>query len=192
MSEFGIYFTLGFKHIVDFNGYDHILFIVALCAPYMLKSWKQILILVTAFTIGHSATLAAATFGFVLLPIDVIEFLIPVTIILTCVFNIIRKSKKQNKQDLHYILALFFGFIHGLGFSNYLRMLLGKEESIVIPLLAFNTGLEAGQILIVSIVLGITFLVVNSFKVVHKKWNLSISSIAAVIAIFLLAETKFW
>ncbi len=194
MSVFEIYFRLGFKHISDFSGYDHILFIVALCSPYVLKYWNQILVLVTAFTIGHSITLGVATFGFLPIRSEIIEFLIPITIFLTCLFNIISKSEssQSNRLNINYALALIFGFIHGMGFSNYLRALLGAEESIFTPLLAFNVGLEIGQILIVSIVLGVTFLVMRVFKIVHRKLNLVVSGVAAGISILLMSEAKFW
>ena len=194
LSEFALYIKLGFKHIADFAGYDHILFLVALCAPYKLKYWNQILILVTAFTIGHSITLAVSTLGLIPISSDMIEFLIPVTIFLTCLLNILKNSEKwkNHKLNLNYALALFFGFIHGMGFSNYLRALLGKEESIITPLFAFNIGLEVGQIMIVSIILAITFFVIKIFNVVHRRWNIAVSGVAACLAIFLMIQTKFW
>ncbi len=150
--------------------------------------------LVTAFTIGHSITLAVATLGYLPIRSEIIEFLIPVTIFLTCIFNIIRKSESSPKDrlNINYTMALFFGFIHGMGFSNYLRALLGIEESIFTPLLAFNLGLEIGQILIVTFVLGVTFLVIKVFKIVHRKFNLVVSGLAAGISLLFMSEAKFW
>ena len=136
MSTFETYLRLGFAHIANLNAYDHIIFIVALCAVYQLMQWKNVLVLVTAFTIGHSLTLALATLQIVTLPTNIIEFLIPLTIFFTALYNIFETEAHldRRKMRINYGLALFFGLIHGLGFSNYLRMLLGSEESIFLPL----------------------------------------------------------
>ncbi len=194
MSEFSLYLQLGFEHISDIKGYDHILFIVALCAVYELKHWKNILILVTAFTIGHSVTLALSTLGIILIPSDIVEFLIPVTIFLTALFNVTTSNDhlQEKRLNRNYLLALGFGMIHGMGFSNYLRALLGAEESILLPLFAFNIGLEIGQLLIVAVIMGAAFLAVNIFKVRLREWTLFISGAAAGIALILMSETKFW
>ena len=148
MSPFQAYLQLGFQHISDLTAYDHILFIVALCAIYQVQQWRHILILVTAFTLGHSITLALSTLDIIIVPTELIEFLIPVTIFLTAIFNVLRKEGELTpiNMRLNYVLALFFGLIHGMGFSNYLKTLLGMEESIWQPLLAFNIGLELGQL----------------------------------------------
>ncbi|ELR68124.1 hypothetical protein C900_00926 [Fulvivirga imtechensis AK7] len=194
MSEFGIYFDLGMDHILDINGYDHILFVIALCAVYILRDWKKVLILITAFTIGHSITLALATLRIVNFNSEVIEFLIPVTIFLTAVFNILKKERtvETSKIQTNYILALFFGLIHGLGFSNFLRSMLGKDSSIVSQLLAFNIGLEIGQIIIVAVFLLISFIVVDIFGAKRRDWRLIISSAVGGVALMLMFETKFW
>lgn len=191
MSEFQTYLKLGFDHISDLAGYDHILFIVALCAGYKISQWRNILILVTAFTIGHSVTLALSALNLVKFRAEVIEFLIPVTIFLTAIFNVLRKGE-QRKLMLNYYLALFFGLIHGLGFSNYFRALLGQEESIVQPLFAFNLGVELGQLIIVGVILAIGYLVMNVFRANQRDWNLFVSGAAAGIAVILMAEAKFW
>ena len=189
---FGTYLELGFDHILDINGYDHILFIVALCAVYKLAQWKHILILVTAFTIGHSITLALSALNLVAFPANVIEFLIPLTILITALFNVSREEALEKKLNLNYILALFFGLIHGLGFSNYFRALLGKEEDIVQPLLAFNIGVELGQIIIVLVTMLLAYLVINVFNTKQRAWNLFVSGAAAGVAITLMIEAKFW
>lgn len=193
-SEFFIYLTLGFEHISDIKGYDHILFIVALCAVYEAGQWKNILILVTAFTIGHSITLALATLGIILIPSDIVEFLIPVTILLTALSNLTVQEDgiSEKAVNRNYLLALLFGLIHGMGFSNYLRALLGGEESIWLPLLAFNIGLEIGQLLIVAIILGAAYLAMRIFRIKLREWTLFLSGAAAGIAIVLMSETKFW
>ncbi len=191
MSEFSLYFTLGQEHILDYaNGYDHILFVLALCAVYLVSDWKKILILVTAFTIGHSITLALATLQLVIVDPAFIEFLIPLTIFITAVSNLFKKDETLNtgKVQLNYIFALLFGLIHGLGFSNYLRAILGKDQSILSQLLAFNLGLEFGQIIVVAIFLALSFLLVDLLKVTRRDWKMVLSSAIAGIAIILMKD----
>lgn len=190
MSFFELYLKLGFRHIIDIHGYDHIVFILALCAGYSFNQFKKVLILVTAFTIGHSITLALSTLNLVIIRANIIEFLIPVTILITAISNLF--NQKKGKAYFIYLITLFFGFIHGLGFSNYLKELLGKESSIVTPLLAFNIGLEIGQVLIVAVHFLLLFLAMNIFKMNHKNWRLFLSGAAAGIAIILIIENKFW
>jgi len=194
MSQFTLYFQLGIEHILDFLGYDHIMFVVALTAIYLLREWKKLLILVTAFTIGHSITLALATLRVVNFNSELIEFLIPVTIFITAISNLFKKDSFRSHIQINtnYAFALFFGLIHGLGFSNYLISLLGSDSTIVPQLLAFNIGLEVGQIIIVGSFLFISFIFVSIFGISRRDWNLIISSAVAGIAITLILETKFW
>ncbi len=194
MSEFELYFGLGRDHILDYrNGYDHILFVVALCAMYLVRDWRKLLILVTAFTIGHSITLALATLQ--LIPVDaaLVEFLIPLTIFITAASNIFRSTEISDRSTyINYGYALFFGLIHGMGFSNYLRSILGKDQSIVTQLFAFNVGLEFGQLIIVGIFLIIGFLLVDLFTVDRRDWKQVISSAIAGIALVLMKDKIFW
>ncbi len=183
-----MYFELGWQHILNWQAYDHVLFLVALCSIYLFADWKKVLILVTAFTIGHSITLALSVLNLVLLPTKWIEFLIPVTIVITAAINIARKRNFNKKVNLSYILALFFGLIHGLGFSNYLKSLLGKPNNIVVELLAFNVGLEVGQIIIVLIVLLFSFIVVSVFRKQKREWQLFLSSAIFGIALMMAIE----
>jgi len=193
MSEFQLFLQMGFEHIADVNGYDHILFLVALCAVYQPNDWKKLLILVTAFTIGHSITLALATLQIVNVSSDLIEFLIPVTIFLTAVFNYFHNDRKKiNKMNSRYWVALFFGLIHGLGFSNYLRSLLGKDESIISQLLAFNIGLELGQLMIVFFILVLTFIFIGIGSVKKREWNLLLSGAAGGIALTMMLERSIF
>ncbi len=191
MSEFQLYFILGKDHILDYaNGYDHILFVLALCAVYIIADWKQILILVTAFTIGHSMTLALATLNLISVETRWIEFLIPLTILITAVSNLFKKEGGPRSTGIHvnYVLALFFGLIHGLGFSNYLRALLGKEKEIIMQLFAFNVGLEFGQIIIVGIFLAVSFIAVNLAGCSRRDWKMVISSAVAGMALLLMKD----
>lgn len=194
MSEFEVYFGLGKDHILDANGYDHILFVIALCALYSIREWKQVLILVTAFTVGHSVTLALATLEIVNIKAEWIEFLIPVTIFITAVSNIFRKEERRSRgaMQLNYAFAAFFGLIHGLGFSNYLKSILGRDENIIMQLLAFNLGLELGQIIIVIVFLFAGFLLVELLGVNRRDWKLVISSAIAGIALILIKDSIFW
>lgn len=190
MSTFELYFELGREHILDYaNGYDHILFVLALCAVYVLQDWKKILILVTAFTVGHSITLALATLNIISVNVAWIEFLIPVTIFTTAISNLFRKEEIiDSRVHINYVLALFFGLIHGMGFSNYLKSLLGRQESITMPLFAFNVGLEFGQIIIVGLFLGVSFIAVNLAGASRRDWKMIISSAVAGIALMLIKD----
>lgn len=192
MSEFEIYFNLGKDHILDYkNGYDHILFVTALCALYQWSDWKRVLILVTAFTVGHSVTLALATLEIISVSPDWVEFLIPVTIFITAFSNIFKSeggAASGKMVQINYLYALFFGLIHGMGFSNYLRAILGKDRSIITQLFAFNVGLEIGQIIIVAIFLTLAFLCVELFKVNRRDWRLVISALIAGMSLVLIHE----
>ena len=193
MSEFQLYNGLGLDHILDVNGYDHILFVVALCALYQLSDWKKILVLVTAFTVGHSITLALATLRIISVNSELIEFLIPVTILFTAISNLLTKDRKvdEGKVWRNYFYAGFFGLIHGMGFSNYLRALLGQDETIILQLFAFNIGLEVGQIIIVAFFLILSFLFTTIIGVSRRDWKIIISSAVGGIALMLMLETAY-
>ncbi len=182
------YLEIGFDHILDINGYDHILFVVALCAIFRVKEWRRVLVLVTAFTIGHSFTLALSVLNIFTLDPDLVETLIPITILITAVHNLIRGNSELTTQQvrINYALALFFGFIHGMGFSNYLRMLMGQEECIAGPLLTFNVGLELGQIIIVAATMLLSWLIIEVAGLKSKWWNYGVSSIIAFASLYLI------
>jgi hypothetical protein len=195
MSQFQLYFGLGKSHILDYeNGYDHILFVVALCALYIPREWKQILILVTSFTIGHSVTLALATLRIVSVKAELIEFLIPLTIFITALSNIFKNENNLSGKSIqiNYFFAGFFGLVHGLGFSSYLRAILGKEENILTPLFAFNVGLELGQLIIVAIFMSVAFILVDLFGLNRRDWKMVISSAIAGMALVLMNENAYW
>jgi len=171
MDELFLYLRLGFKHIIDLGGVDHILFVFALTLRYIWLDWKKILILVTAFTIGHSLTLVLSTLSLLDIPVNWVEFIIPVTILITAVSNFLVKDFEfKHRYSAHYGLALFFGLIHGLGFSNYLKSLLGKEDSLLGPLFSFNLGLEIGQILIVMVILALSYGILGILKIPRKMY----------------------
>src|ERR1700712_2626083 len=147
MSDFALYFETGWHHIISWDALDHILFIIALAAIYLVANWKQVLVLITAFTIGHSLTLALSVYDIIRFNGKWVEFLIPCTIVATAGFNLLVKDFKPKSLRLNYFLALFFGLIHGMGFANTIRFMLAKGQNIALPLLSFNIGLEAGQII---------------------------------------------
>ena len=189
MHPFQFYLKLGFNHIANFNGYDHILFLVVLCAVYQLKQWKKIIILVTAFTIGHSITLFLVSFDIFSIPSRYVKLLIPITIMITSLHNI-RSIEiiRNSNMSKNYFLALFFGLIHGMDFSNYFKALIMSPEEIIIPLLAFNIGLEIGQFLIVFVIVYISYVFLSVLKVKYYSWNLFVSGAAFGVSLISILE----
>ncbi len=188
MQDFYLYFELGWHHILDWQGYDHILFLLALCGIYTVSDWKKVLILVTAFTIGHSITLALSVLNIANVNSGFIEFLIPLTILITAISNITHKKSKPKSLKFKYFLTLCFGLIHGMGFSNYLKSLLGKSSSITLELFAFNLGLEFGQVIIVFAALIFTFMLVNIVKIKRWDWTFFLSSAIFGISFIMAAQ----
>ena len=182
------YFHIGWDHIINRNAWDHLLFIMALSAIYVFKDWKQVLILVTAFTIGHTVTLILATFNIIRFSSTWIEFLIPVTIMITALANTLMKKFTPKTIRLNYFLALAFGLIHGMGFANGLRSLLGKESDILLHLLGFNLGLEAGQLVAVLALLILAAIWQGVFKVSRRDWVLFLSGGAFMAALVMAME----
>ena len=189
MHPFQFYLKLGFNHIANFNGYDHILFLVVLCAVYQLKQWKKIIILVTAFTIGHSITLFLVSFDIFSIPSRYVKLLIPITIMITSLHNI-RSIEiiRNSNMSKNYFLALFFGLIHGMDFSNYFKALIMSPEEIIIPLFAFNIGLEIGQFLIVFVIVLISYVFLSVLKVKYYSWNLFVSGAAFGVSLISILE----
>ncbi len=190
METFFTYIQLGTDHILDIKGYDHILFLIALTVLYSTKEWKSLLILVTAFTVGHSITLAFTVLDIINFNSNKIEALIILSISITATLNIIRKGKTPNTSGmkLYYSIALIFGFIHGMGFASYLKAILGRSGDLFTPLLGFNIGLEIGQILIVSILLLFTFFLEIFWGVKKQNFIVIISSIILGTTLPLLFE----
>ena len=182
MGDLGFYFEMGWHHIVAWDALDHLLFVLALSAIYLIGNWKQVLVLVTAFTIGHSLTLALSVYDVIRVSDKWVEFLIPCTIVITAVLNLLEKDYEPRSLRLNYFLALFFGLIHGLGFANALRFMLAKDQGIGWSLFGFNTGLEAGQVVVVMGILLAGFLVVNKAGLKRKWWVWSLSVVAFSIA----------
>ena len=190
MSDFGFYFQLGWQHIMSWDALDHLLFISVLAAIYLLSDWKRVLILVTAFTIGHSITLVLSTLGTITLDSGWIEFLIPCTIIFTALTNLFQKTFTVRSIRLNYWLALFFGLIHGLGFAQTLRFILAKDQQLGWALFGFNIGLEVGQILVVLLVLCLAQLFIEILKTSRRDWIVFIS--AGVFSLAMKMAIERW
>ena len=193
MHSISFYLELGFRHISDLAGYDHILFLIVLCAIYQLHQWKTLLVLVTAFTVGHSITLALTSFSVMSIKSEVIEFLIPMTIIATAIHNLFIKPDSQiSGHTRAYWMTLFFGFIHGMGFANYFRALLIDESSIFVPLLGFNLGIELGQLFFVLLIVGVAYMVTSWLRMPQRDWNIFVSGGGFSLALVLAIENRFW
>ncbi|MBK6635506.1 MAG: HupE/UreJ family protein [Chitinophagaceae bacterium] len=188
MNNLGFYFDLGWHHIIAWGAFDHLLFVLALSAIYLIGNWKQVLILVTAFTIGHSVTLALSVYDLVRANDNWVEFLIPCTIAVTAIFNLMQKDFNPRSLRLNYILALFFGLIHGLGFANAIRFMMAKDQSIGWSLFGFNIGLEAGQIVVVLLILLVSYGVVNKAGLNRKWWVWGLSIFALIMSLKMIWE----
>lgn len=188
MQDFMLYLKLGWEHIVSLDALDHQLFVLVLMAIFVFKDWKKILWVVTAFTIGHSITLVLSAFDILRAPAKWVEFLIPLTIVITALDNILMRNKPQNLMKMNYYLALFFGLVHGMGFANTARMMMSKEESIFVPLLGFNIGLEVGQIAVVIVIMILHFVMLTLFKVNKKEWVMFVSSAVFALALKMTLE----
>lgn len=188
MQNFGFYFDLGWHHIIAWEALDHLLFVLALSAIYVLANWKQVLVLITAFTIGHSLTLALSVYDVVRVNDKWVEFLIPCTIIVTAAANFFEKDYNPKTLRLNYFFALFFGLIHGLGFANAIRFMIIGDDSLGWSLFGFNIGLEAGQIAVVTFILTVSYLLINKSGLKRKWWVWSLSSLALIIALVMAGK----
>ncbi|MBP0612710.1 HupE/UreJ family protein [Chryseobacterium sp. cx-311] len=188
MQDFLFYLNLGWEHIISLDALDHQLFVLVLVVVFSMKDWKKILWLITAFTIGHSVTLALSVLEIVRVPGSWVEFLIPLTIFITAADNILMKNRQQNLMKMNHYLAMFFGLIHGMGFANTARMTMAQEQDLLLPLLGFNIGLELGQILVVAFILVLQWTVLGVFKASRKNWVLFISAGVFALALQMTLE----
>ena len=195
MSEFWIYFQIGLKHVLDIHAYDHVLFLIALAIPFTFKDWKRIVLLVTLFTIGHTMALLLFVFGIIAIKVNVVELLIPITILITAVFNLFTAGKSSKKESINLIffITLFFGIIHGLGFSNYFKSILGGDaNSKILPLSEFALGIEAAQIVVVFVVLILSYIVQTVFRFSKRDWTLVMSAFIIGVVIPLIVQSEIW
>jgi len=167
-QEFSAYVNLGIEHILDINGFDHVLFLIVLAIPFTIKNWKTVIVLATAFTIGHSLTLFLSGMDLIRIKSEPVEILIAISILFTAIFNILKAGKAQNNIS-RYSIALFFGLIHGLGFSNFFKSILGND-AILFPLFSFNIGVELAQVIIVIVILIINKLIIDILNFSQNYW----------------------
>jgi hypothetical protein len=191
MSQFWLYFRLGLDHVLDWQAYDHVLFLIVLVASYSFNSWKRVLWLVTLFTLGHTLALFLSVYEIVQVDIDYVEFLIPVTILITAVFDIATAGKKikHTNFNLLYFTTIFFGLIHGLGFSSYFKMIAAGSGNKFWPLVEFALGIEAAQVIVVLGVMIIGFLFQNVINISKRDWILVTASLVAGIVTPILHKT---
>ena len=194
MDDFIFYFKIGLFHVLDLKGYDHILFLIVLTVIYKLKEWKKILWVVSLFTIGHSVTLAMSSYGIIKIKADLIEFMIPLTIFTSGVMNVVNVQKNFNskKENLNLFFSFFFGLIHGLGFSNYFKLIIGKSNAKLVHLSEFAIGIEAAQIIIVTSILLVGYLLQALLGVSRRDWILVSSSIVIGFSLQLMFNRVFW
>jgi cytochrome bd-type quinol oxidase subunit 2 len=195
MSEFWIYFNTGLRHVLDIHAYDHVLFLIALTIPYAFKDWQRVLLLVTLFTVGHTMALLLSVYGFVQIKVNLVEFLIPITILITAVFHLFTAGKNSKKESISFIavVTLFFGIIHGLGFSNYFNTILpGNASAKLIPLLEFALGIEAAQVIVVLIVLILSYIVQTVFRFSKRDWTLVMAAFVIGVVIPMVIESEIW
>lgn len=183
----------GIHHVLDINGYDHVLFLMVLTISYVFKDWKRVLLLVSLFTLGHTLSLVLAAYGVVTLNGALVEFLIPVTILLTAVYNVFTAGKGAQKERIGvlFITTLFFGLIHGLGFAREFKMLLGDSDNKLLLLIEFALGIEIAQIIIVFVVLFLGYLGQTIFRFSKRDWVLVLSSVVIGLVIPMLMGSDF-
>ncbi|MBS9461101.1 HupE/UreJ family protein [Flagellimonas sp. 389] len=191
MQEFWFYVKLGLNHVLDFGAYDHILFLSALAIPFTFKSWRRVVVLATVFTVAHCISLALSAFDIFTVDVGLVEFFIPITILLTALFNLIYMTRgtKDVGMFLHTLVTAFFGLIHGFGFSNYFKMLMAEEENKVTPLLGFATGIEFSQVAIILSILGVAFMVQDLVRIKKIHFIAGASILVICITIPLLIAT---
>ena len=195
MSEFWIFFEKGLRHILDLSAYDHILFLIALTIPYAFKDWKRLLLLVTIFTIGHTVALLLSVFGVVIIKVNLVEFLIPITILIIAFFNLFTAGKSSKQESISVIgfVTLFFGIVHGLSFAGYFKTLVGgSPQSKLLPLSEFSLGIEASQIIVVFIVLILSYIVQTFFRFSKRDWTLVMSSFVIGVVLPMIIHSEIW
>ena len=195
MSEFWIYFQIGLKHVLDIHSYDHVLFLIALAVPFSFKDWPRIVLLITLFTIGHTLALLLSVFGIIAIRVNVVELLIPITILTVALFNLFTAGKSGKKESINlvFFITLFFGIIHGLAFSNYFKSILrGSATSKLLPVGEFALGIEAAQIIVVFVVLVLSYIVQTVFRFSKRDWTLVMSAFIIGVVLPMIIENEIW
>jgi hypothetical protein len=183
------------RHVLNINAYDHVLFLIALTVPYAFKDWKRVLILISLFTVGHTIALLLSVYGVVVVKVNLIEFLIPITILITALFHLFTAGKSSKNESISVIgfITLFFGIIHGLAFATYFKSILGgTTNDKLLPLLEFATGIEASQIIVVLIALIASYCVQTLFRFSKRDWTLVMASFVIGVVLPMIIESKIW
>ncbi len=191
MSEFWFNVSYGLNHVLDINGYDHVLFLIVLAVPYVFKDWRPVLILVSLFTLGHTLSLVLAAYDIVKVNATLVEFLIPVTILIGAVYNVLKAGKSVKPKNINLLMftSMFFGLIHGLGFAREFRMIIGMTEDKLLPLVEFALGIELAQVIVVFVVLFFGFLFQTLFRFSKRDWTLVLSSIVIGLVLPMIFES---
>ena len=195
MSDFWIYFEVGMRHVLNLFSYDHVLFLIALSVPYVFKDWKKVLLLVSLFTVGHTLALLLSVYEIIVVKVDIIEFLIPITILITAFFHLFTAGKSAKNESISVIgvITLFFGIIHGLGFATHFKSIIGgASDSKLLPLLEFATGIEVAQIIVVLVSLIAAYCVQTLFRFSKRDWTLVMSSFVIGVVLPMIIESKIW
>ncbi len=192
MDEFEFYLNLGLMHVLDWKAYDHVLFLIVLTIYYSFKEWKNVIWVVTAFTIGHTFSLILSAYDLIYVKMDIIEFLIPLTIFATAWYNILINKKASKNILFTSIVSVGFGLIHGFGFSSYFKIMVDDTEDKIFPLIEFAIGIEIAQLLIVMFILSLNFIVLGLLKKQKRDWVIIVSSIVIGVVIPMMIERKFW
>lgn len=195
MTEFWLYFNIGLHHVLDIHAYDHVLFLLVLTVPYTFKDWKNILLLVTLFTIGHTTALVLSVYEVITVNSAAVEFLIPVTILATALYNLVISAKKSSGSGTVNFIAfttLFFGIVHGLGFSNYFKVIIAKQDAKLLPLLEFALGIESAQLIVVLVSLLAGFVLQRFAGLQKRDWVLVTSAFVAGVVVPMIIANKFW
>ncbi|MEZ4854282.1 HupE/UreJ family protein [Flavobacterium sp.] len=195
MTEFWLYFKIGLHHVLDINAYDHVLFFIALMVPYAFKDWKKVLLLVTLFTVGHTLSLILSVFDIIRANATIVEFLIPITILITAIYHLFTAGKTAKKESISFeaIVTLFFGIIHGLGFSNYFKTILpGNATDKLLPLLEFALGIEAAQLIVVLMYLILAYVVQTVFHFSKREWALVAAAFVIGVVLPMVIESEIW
>ncbi|MCB6097364.1 HupE/UreJ family protein [Flavobacterium psychrophilum] len=195
MSEFWLYFNIGLKHVLNISAYDHVLFLIALTVPYAFKDWRRLLLLISLFTLGHTLALVLSVFGILYVKANLIEFIIPITILLVALFNLFTAGKNNKGEGISLLsfITLFFGIIHGLGFSNYFKTILpGNATQKLLPLSEFALGIETAQIIVVILILIISYIAQTVFRFSKRDWTLVMSAFIIGVVAPLLIQNPVW
>ena len=193
LDEFWFNVGYGLNHVLDINGYDHVLFLMVLSVPYLFRDWKRVLILVSVFTLGHTASLVLAAYDIVKINSELVEFLIPITILVVAVYNVFTASEKttHHKLGILFLSTLFFGLIHGLGFAGEFKMFVGRTEDMLMPLIEFALGIELAQLIIVFVVLFLGYLGHMVFNISRRDWKLVVSAIVIGMVIPMIINSEY-